>query len=175
MRNTSAFSFSCSASSDFITSMAFSFSPDLPREIPCLSAEVLGIEKLGAKPHRLLDALQKPPLADLLMMPGYEHLGHAHPPELFGPGVVRVLEEPLGEALLLERLPRDHALHQPGNRIYHHHRRGLAARKDVVTDGNLVGDEGVDHPLVDPFVSPAQEGEIPPARQLLCRALREKP
>ena len=112
--------------------------------------------------HRLLDALHEPPLADLLVVPRQEDLRHRWPPKNLRPRVVRVLQKPGGEALLLQRLPRDHARDQPRHGIHDDHCRHLAPGQHVVADGNLVRHEGVDHPLVDPLVPPAQEREAPP-------------
>ena len=46
------------------------------------------------------EGLGPAPAGDAGVVAGAEHLGHEPPPEVRRPGVLRILEEPVGEALL---------------------------------------------------------------------------
>src|SRR5208283_1602639 len=93
MRNSSAFSFICSASRAFITSIVVSFFPDLPQELPCLRREAIRIQELRAELLCFLYALHKPPLADLLMVPREKNLRHTHAAKYLRPRIVGVLQQ----------------------------------------------------------------------------------
>ncbi len=93
-----------------------------------------------------------------------QHTGHAPTLELLRSGVVRVIEYaeiPLAERILHRRIfVPQHARQQPHDRIRHHERRQSPVREDVVADGPLVIDQVIRHPLIDPFVVPAEQNEM---------------
>ena len=84
--------------------------------------------------------------------------GTAPPLPLGRPGVVRVFQQPGGEALLLGAVRRaHHAGQQPHAGIQQHQRRQLAAGQHVVADADLLGAARVEHALVDALVAAAQQ------------------
>ena len=90
--------------------------------------------------------------------------GHVHAAERRRAGVLRVLEQPVGERLLGGRGLLDRAGQQPDDRVDDDERRQLAAGQDVVADRQLEVDERAD-PLVDALVARADEDEVRSARR----------
>ena len=98
------------------------------------------------------------PAGDPAVVAGPEHFRHLPAPEGGGPGVVRILDEAGGERLLLGRgLVPHHAGYEPGDGLDDDKGARLATRQDVVTDGELVVDQVLAHPLVDALVAAAQK------------------
>ena len=106
-----------------------------------------------------------------------QHLGHLPAPELGRAGVVGVLEQARGEALLGGRaLVAQDAGQQPGHRLDHHQGGQLPAGQHEVAHRQLTVDQMVAHPLVHPLVATAEQGEAPgEGGQLLGRRLVEAP
>ena len=79
-------------------------------------------------------------------------------PEVGGPGVLRVLEQPVAEALLGRGGVVAHDPgHQSGHRLDHGEGGHLTAGQHEVADGQLAVDEVVGDPLVDALVAAAQQ------------------
>src|SRR5690606_29049537 len=75
--------------------------------------------------------------------------------------VDRLFEEAVPEGLVCNRLRiADDPRQQAGHGFDHHESRRLSAGEHVVADRNLLVDVGVDDPLVDPFVPPADQREV---------------
>ena len=87
---------------------------------------------------------------------------------------MRVLEEPVAEALVVGRRVVAHdPRHQPADRLEHHHGGHLSPAEHVVADRQLAVDQVLAHPLVDALVAAAQQAEAIGARQLAGPALVE--
>ena len=105
-----------------------------------------------------------------------QHLGHLPPAELGRTGVLGVLEQALGERLVVRRFGvAHHAGHEPGDDLEHRHGRDLAAAEHVVADRQLVVDEMLPDSSVDAFVPAAQQREPVERRQLVGQRLVEPP
>src|SRR6266542_2612396 len=105
--------------------------------------------------------LAPPPPLDSPVVSREEDLRNLHPPELGGPCVVRVLEEPVlaREALCAGgRLVPEHARDEPRGRVRDAERRELAARHDEVSDRDLHVHRR-HHALVHSFVPTAHEDQ----------------
>src|SRR3990172_6929005 len=107
----------CAASTSRIASITF-----LPLSFPFLTPPPRPPRRLPAAPAR-----------DARVVAGQEHRRNARAPELFGPRVLRRLEQPRRERLAPDRaLGPEHAGQQARHRVRHHERRQLAARQHVV-------------------------------------------
>jgi hypothetical protein len=96
------------------------------------------------------------------VIPVAEDLGDLPTPENGRTGVVGVLEESGGEALVPGRgLVAEDPGQEPGDGLDDHDRRHLPPGQDVVADGELTVDKMVGDPFVDPFVTATEEGETP--------------
>src|SRR6476469_5538027 len=94
------------------------------------------------------------------MIPRPQHFGDRAPFPCYRPGIVRIFQETLLEALLLSAGGR---AHYPGEQPYasveDHHRAKLSAREDVVADRYLLDRPPVEDPLVESLETPAQQNE----------------
>ena len=114
------------------------------------------------------------PFGDPGVVTGPQHLGHRPSPELRRPGVLRVLEQPVGEGLLHRGCVVAHDPgQQAGHRLDDQERAGLAAGEHDVADGDLAVAEVVGDALVDAFVPAAQQGEAVTGGQLAGHRLVE--
>src|SRR5690606_7607930 len=140
--------------------------------VPALGAELLQqalllgreaaarLDEVGPAPQRAGDRLRPPPAGDAAVVAGAQHLGHPQAAVLRRPRVLRVLQQPRPERLLLGGvLVAHHPRHEPRHGLDHHERRHLPAGEHVVADRQLVVDEVGVHPLVDALVAPAEQGE----------------
>ena len=59
----------------------------------------------------------------------------------------------------------------PGNRVDHHHCRKLSSGQHIISDGNRIGHDLLDHALVDSFIMPTQKNQLFLLRKLLCHLL----
>ena len=108
-----------------------------------------------AGPGRELGLLPAP-RADARMMARQQHLRHRVAFPDLGPGVVGVLEQTAGEALLGERGRRaEHPGQQADAGVEQGERRGLAAGQHEIAEAHLLERPGLDDPLVDPLEAPA--------------------
>ena len=120
----------------------------------------VSIEEVGAAFTSTGDTLFALPAFDVGMVAAQQNRGH-WPAVVFGrPGVLRVLEEAIGEGLLLGRsFIAERARDVPGDSIDEDHRRELAAGKDVIADRDFPVDTVVDEALIDAFVAAADEDQ----------------
>src|SRR5438270_12566657 len=92
------------------------------------------------------------------MIPRPQHFGDRAPFPLHRSGIVRIFQETLLEALLLSAGGRAHYPgEQPYASIEDHHRPELAAREDIVTEGDRLDRPRVENPLVEPLEPAAQQ------------------
>src|SRR4030042_456156 len=146
------------------------------RQPALLPAEGSAGEKVRASPGGPQYALAPPPLRDLGVMAGEEHLRPRPAPELGGPRVLRVLQQPLGMRLLGQRglRPQD-ARQPPRHRFDDDHGGQLAAGEDVVADTYLIVDQVLAHSLVHPLVVAADKDEAGLPREIDRDLLVEEP
>ena len=92
------------------------------------------------------------------------------------PGVLRVLKAAQTMRFLLVRcLIWQNPWHQTGYRINQHRCGDLAARQDIVADGELLINHTVKDTLVNPFVMAADQDQMRADRQILDHGLSENP
>ncbi|MEI9895718.1 MAG: hypothetical protein WDN28_18000 [Chthoniobacter sp.] len=73
------------------------------------------------------------------------------------------LDQPAGEAIIRRAVfIAEHPRQQPHYRIGEDRRGNRAIGQNVIANGNLLIHEMIDHPLVDPFVVPAEQDEMRP-------------
>ena len=110
------------------------------------------------------------------MVAGTEHFGHFVVAEPRRAGVLRVLEQAGGERLVGARLLVAHdARNETGDRVDHHERSRLPAREDVVTHRQLPVTQVIGDPLVDAFVTTAEQREAGATCELARDRLIERP
>src|SRR5947209_2029019 len=119
---------------------------------------------------RAFAAALPPPLADTLVMPGEQDLGHAPAAMLGWPCVVRVLGpavERLAERLLAARaLIAQRARQLAQHRVADDHRGQLTAREHVAADGEPVAAEMLEDALIEALVASAQQRQRGLGREL---------
>ena len=124
-----------------------------------------GVDQVGPARERAGQRLRPAPPGDPAVVAERSTSGTSQPRNVGRPGVLRVLEQPVGEGLVVGRRVVAHdAGHEPGDRLEHDHRGHLAAGQHVVADRQLAVDEVVAHPLVDALVAAAQQREPVRAR-----------
>ena len=130
-------------------------------EVGCVQ-RASGIDEIGAMVQGAGQGLGTTPTGDARMIARAQHLGDRPSPVVGGSGVLRVLQQ-TGRERLLDRgsSVAHHPGHQTPHRFEHDHRRHLATRQDVVTDGELVVHEMSTDALVDTLVAAAQQREPP--------------
>src|SRR5437016_1114447 len=139
-----------------------------------LPSSLLPCEQIGAAlacaRHRLL----APPLCDLAMIAGQQHIGHPEPAELRRARVLRPLEQAFaGKTLrLCGKLVSQHTRNEPRDRLDHCQRRHLAAVENEISQRNLLVHPAQDA-LVDAFVAPADEDQGTRGGQIARLALIE--
>src|SRR6266705_3136575 len=139
------------------------------------------LEQLGPAKPGAAERLLQPPALDLRVVPREQHRRRRFPLVHFRPRVLRGLQQPAHERVLLGREPvPERAGQLPYHRVDQHHRRELAARENVVADRQLLVHRATDQALVHAFVTPAQQYQpfFPGERRHLGviehRALRRK-
>jgi hypothetical protein len=121
-----------------------------------------------------VEGLGPAPAGDPCVVARPQHLGDGPAPELGGPGVLRVLEEPVGERLVVtRRLVPHHARHEATHGFQHDHGRHLPAVEHVVAHRELVVDQVAGHPGVDPFVPTTEQAEALAGREVPGQGLVE--
>src|SRR5689334_24410767 len=79
--------------------------------------------------------------------------------------ILRIFKKSLREAFLLGRSLFAHDAGQKANaRVEQDESRELAARQDVIAHRNLLDVAALDHALIDPFETPADENDAITAR-----------
>src|SRR6187401_1190169 len=124
-----------------------------PRE-----ASVLGGQVRSAT-SRPLDRLLVPPACHGAVVPGSQDGRHIHPAKDGRPGVLGILQQPVGEGLLDGRRVLDRARQEPDDGVDHDQRGQLATCQHIVADRELEVDQRPD-PLVDALVAGADEDEM---------------
>ena len=148
----------------------------LVKRLTIVVAEGSALKQLG--PPRAGDCKRfaPPPGLDVRVHAVQQHLRHLHPPELRRAGVLGVLQQAHGEALVLAGLlAAQHAGDQPRHRVHRHQRAQLAAGEHVVADGQLLVDAQIQRPLVHALVVAAEEEQGIALRVLLDNFLVQRP
>ena len=132
-----------------------------PQVRPALAGQPLG---LGVAPG-----------GDLAVIAGDEHLRDRPALPHLRPGVLRVFQQAVGEALLGAGGLRAHdAGHQPHAGIDQRHGGDLAAGQHVIADRDLFESARLDHPLVDALEAAADHDGAGAVRQRLDAGLRQR-
>src|SRR5205807_524180 len=98
------------------------------------------------------------PCRDLRMIPRPQHFGDRAPFPNDRPGIVRIFEKPLIEALLLSAGGRAHYPgKQPHASIEDDHRAELPAGEDIVADGDGFERPSLEDPFVESFEAAAEQ------------------
>src|SRR3954447_1343529 len=94
------------------------------------------------------------------MIPRPQHFGDRAPFPCYRPGIVRIFQETLLEALLLSAGGR---AHYPGKQahasIEDDHRAKLSAGEDIIADGDLFDGPRLEDPLVESLETAAQQDQ----------------
>src|SRR5438874_3681766 len=100
------------------------------------------------------------PCRDLRMIPRPQHLGDRAPFPNDRPGIVRIFEQPLIEALFLSAGGRAHYPgKQPHASIEDDHRAELTAGEDIIADRNGLERTGVEDSLIESFEAATEEND----------------
>src|SRR3954447_11348391 len=109
------------------------------------------------------------------MIPRPQHFGDRAPFPCYRPGIVRIFQETLLEALLLSAGGR---AHYPGKQshasIEDHHGAKLAAREDVVADRDLFERSRVEDSLVEPLEAAGEEDDALAGGEFANTGLRQR-
>src|SRR4051794_38901418 len=109
------------------------------------------------------------------MIPRPQHFGDRAPFPNDRPGIVRIFEKPLIEALLLSAGGR---AHYPGKQapasIEDGHRAELAAGEDIVADRDGFEGASFEDPLVEPLEAATEENDAFTAGDLAHARLRQR-
>src|SRR4051794_18183292 len=109
------------------------------------------------------------------MIPRPQHFGDRAPFPCYRPGIVRIFQETLLEALLLSAGGRAHYPgEQPYASIEDDHCTQLAARQDIVTDGHRFEPPCLEDSLVEPLEAPAQQDDSLARRKFPNTRLRQR-
>src|SRR5919106_2855702 len=112
------------------------------------------------------------PCRDPRMIPRPQHLGDRAPFPFDRSGIVRIVEKPRFEALLLTAGSRAHYPgKQPNASVKQHHRAKLAAGEDIVADRHWLDGARLEDALVEPLEPAAQDDRPLPLRQPADAAL----
>ena len=102
------------------------------------------------------------------MMPRQQNVRDRAALPFGGAGVLRVFEQAVVVAFFLKaHVLRQHAGDHAGDAVDQHERGQLAAGEHIVADRDLLVHKRVEHPLVHPFIMPAQHTKIRLFGQLL--------
>ena len=124
--------------------------------------------------ERAAQRLGVPPAGHPGVVTRAQNLGDVPVPKRRRTGVVRVLQESVGEGLVVAGLlVAHHAGDQAAYRFQDHHGRHLATVENVVADRQLTVHQVLGHPGVDTLVATAQQAEARSRRQLPGQALVE--
>src|SRR3954471_7351695 len=108
------------------------------------------------------------------MIPRPQHFGDRAPFPLNRPGIVRIFEKPLLEALFLSAGGRAHYPgEQPYASIEDDHRAKLAARQHIVADRDLLDGSSLKDPLVESLEAPGEQDHPFACRELAHTSLRQ--
>jgi hypothetical protein len=123
-----------------------------------LWAQIDPLQEIRAALQSTEQGLLSPPARNERMVPRTQHLWHSPSPKDSRARVMWPLQQPAGVGIL-KGCPRvtQHTRQQPGDGIDDDHRRQLATGEHIVTDGDLVGDQVLAHPLIHSLVPPADK------------------
>src|SRR5947207_5783963 len=108
------------------------------------------------------------------MIPRSQHLGDRAPFPNDRPGIVRIFEKPLIEALLLSAGGRAHYPgKQPHASIEDDHRAELAAGEDIVADRDGLEGASFEDPLVESLKAAAEKNDAVASGELAHPRLRQ--
>jgi hypothetical protein len=119
----------------------------------------------GRRP-RCVAATRRGASADRLVVAAGQDLRDRPIAEHRWAGVLRVLEQPGGERLVVGRRGvAEHARHEPRDRVDHARRAELAAGQHEVAERDLLVDARVEHALIDALVAAAHQHDVIERRQ----------
>src|SRR5258708_35377079 len=108
------------------------------------------------------------------MIPRSQHFGDRAPFPLNRPGIMRIFEKPLFEALFLTAGGRAHYPgEQPYASIEDDHRTDLSAREHIVTDTDRSEVAGFEDPLVESLEPTREQDHALAGRQFAHAGLRQ--
>src|SRR5688500_260854 len=100
------------------------------------------------------------PLCDLLVVARQKNLGYLQPLERPRSRVLRMLQKAVLKAFRTQAVClAQHSGDQSYARLYHHHGRRLAAGENRVSDGDLLEPARVQHALIHPLETAAEDGD----------------
>src|SRR5881628_1711283 len=109
------------------------------------------------------------------MIPRSQHFGDRAPFPCYRPGIVRIFQETLLEALLLSAGGRAHYPgKQPHASIEDDHRAKLSAGEDIVADGDGFEGASFEDPLVESLEAATEENDAFAAGELTHARLRQR-
>src|SRR4051794_14119883 len=115
------------------------------------------------------------PCRDLRMIPRPQHFGDRAPFPNNRPGIMRIFEKPLIEALFLSAGGRAHYPgEQPYASIEDDHRAKLAARQHIVADRDLLDRPGFEDSLVETLEAAGEQDDAFACRELTDTSLRQR-
>ena len=98
------------------------------------------------------------PAVDSAMISGNKYFGNRMAFENLRSGKMRILQQPAHKTLLRYGLViAEYTRHQPGHRVQNDQGGQFAAGENVVADGDFVVDEVGTYPLINSFVSTANQ------------------
>src|SRR5450830_1644642 len=119
-------------------------------------------------------SLRPPPLGDLGVVAGQQHLRDRLPPPDRRPSVLRVFQQAVGEAFLGGRgLLAHDARQQPDAGVEHAKRRDFPAGEHEIAERDFLQGARRDQPLVDALEAGADDHNALARGQLSCPLLRE--
>src|SRR5690606_11118463 len=154
--------------------------PEFLQQLPFLFAQGPALEEVRPPEPCPSERLLQPPAPDVAVVAGKQHFRHRyfdsiHRPAL-RPGVLRAIEQPVGEGLLHRRgLVAERPGKLPHHGVDERHGRELPAREDEIADGQLFVHPPLEQPLVDALVPAAKERKRPPLGQFHHPAVAEPP
>lgn len=116
-----------------------------------------------------------PPAFNRLVVTRKQYLGNFQAAVLTRPSVLRVFQPtiPLGKGIVHAAFfVTEYAGRQPHYGVNHDHRADFAAVEDVIADRNFIGLKEIDHPLIETFITPAEEDQPLVLRQFFDHPLR---
>src|SRR5579883_2127886 len=117
-----------------------------------------------------------PPFRDLRMVAREQHIGDFHPAKLCRPRVMRILQQIFAERLVQRTFViTQNPGQQPRHRVNDDHRRQRAIRQHVIADGQFIVRQTLADPLIESFITAADQQQMLELRQFAGNALIELP
>src|SRR5829696_1888976 len=164
---------SCDFSTNSIALMTRSFK--LSQQLRFLVVQTRGVQKVRPPLQGPAQRLSLTPPPDLRVIARQQHVGNAEIADLRRPRVLRMVQQPAAERILRDRLlVSHHTRYEPRHGVQHDKGRQFAAGQHIIADRQFLGDP-LAHPLVEPFVTAAQQHKVVEPAQPDGFGLREAP